>query len=121
MDESGEKDPSKEKLKPAVLYHASPNKNLDVLEPRAESVRHKDEGSVVFATTDNQDGITKFLVKNGGIMSRINGVHIHVIKNGEEYIKNDKGGAVYEVPSDTFTLETKFGGGRNEWTSKNNR
>jgi len=38
-----------ENMKPKVLYHASQNREIDVLEPRADTVRDKAEGPVVFA------------------------------------------------------------------------
>ena len=34
------------------LYHASNNKNIDVLKPRQESIRDPNEGPVVFASQD---------------------------------------------------------------------
>lgn len=38
--------------RPKILYHASPNRSINVFEPRREKVRDPEEGPVVFATPD---------------------------------------------------------------------
>lgn len=107
-------------MKPRVVYHASSNKDLEVLEPRAETVRDKKEGPVVFASADKA-GVTKFLVPSNDSWTRkmrFAGVHIHVISDRERYEKLDKGGAIYHLSPETFGLDETRGGGRGEWTSR---
>ena len=120
MSEVGEIPDNIEVMKPKVLYHASPNKNLEVLEPRAETVRDKKEGPVVFASPDKA-GVTKFLVPSSDswtMKMRFDDVHIHVISDRRRYEEADKGGAVYHLSPDTFKLDATKSGGRTEWTSK---
>ncbi|RJR26795.1 hypothetical protein C4561_03365 [candidate division WWE3 bacterium] len=110
----------KERLKPAVLYHASRNRNIEVFEPRAESVRHPEEGPVVFAAEDEVYAC-KFLVPSDDSwakLSRFGKVHVAVYADKARFFENDKGGAVYELPSDSFELDPKFSGSTVEWTSK---
>lgn len=107
-------------MKPKVLYHASPNKNLEVLEKRAESVRDESEGPVVFASSDKA-GVTKFLVSSNDSWTkkgRFGGIHYNIISDRQRYEKEDKGGAIYHLSSDTFELDETRGGGKDEWTSR---
>ncbi len=109
------------KMKPKVLYHASANTNLEVLEPRAESVRDEKEGPVVFASSDKA-GVTKFLVSSNDSWTkkgRFGGIHYNIISDRQRYEKEDKGGAIYHLSSDTFELDETRGGARDEWTSRN--
>jgi len=109
-----------EEVKPKVLYHASANRNLDVLEPRAESVRDIREGPAVFATPDKA-GVTKFIVPVKDSWTRMGSfgdVHFHVISDRKRYEEADKGGTIYHLSSDTFELNHEFGEGKDEWTSK---
>ncbi len=110
---------SQEFKKPTVLYHASQNRNLEVLEPRAESIRHPDEGPVVFATTEKP---YQFLVPSGDDWTKkvkFNEVSVHIISDRKRYEEADKGGAIYYLDPTTFSNEyPKYGGSRGEWTSK---
>lgn len=105
--------------RPKILYHASPNGEIDELEPRKESVRDEKEGPVVFATP-NKAVATFFLIKstdrwvNSG---KHNGIPYVVIReNREHFIKTDKGGTIYELPSEGFTCEPHKGLKSDEWT-----
>ena len=105
--------------KPKVLYHASPNRNLQTIEPRRESVRDKDEGPVVFATHDEACA-TLFLVNTSDswtFKGRINGIHHHIISDRKRFEEMDKGGSIYEVPSDDFERKINHGWQSLEWTS----
>lgn len=91
--------------KPTFLYHASPNCDLKVIEPRKNTapVGFK-EGPVVFAT-DNFAFSTNFLVShddswaNGGAFGD---VLYFVINDEERFKKADNGGCVYLIPSKNF-------------------
>lgn len=106
--------------KPKYLYHASSNKNIKVFEPKADSVRHPDEGPVVFATTSEKNA-SKFIVPcndSWSNLGRFNGVNYALYCDKAKFIKEDKGGAIYTFSSDNFYHETKFGGTSDEWVSK---
>ncbi len=106
--------------KPKILYHASQNKNLEIIEPRQETFRNKSEGPVVFASSDKAN-VTKFLVPSDDSWTkklRFGKNHIHIISDKERYEKADKGGAIYYLESTLFELDKNKVGGKNEWTSK---
>ncbi len=105
--------------KPKVLYHASLNRNIEVFEPRAEHVRDINEGRVVFATP-NKAYASCFIVENDGSWVQISGfndVRVVIISSESRFRKQDRGGAIYELPVDTFVHEIR-GGAKDEWTSR---
>ncbi len=105
--------------KPKVLYHASPNKNIDIFEPRAEQTRDLLEGLVVFATPRIEYAAC-FVVKTNDSWtqkSSYNGIQTMVISDRKRLEKEDRGGAIYELPSDTFVNEIR-GSAKDEWTSR---
>lgn len=107
--------------KPAVLYHATRNADIEEFEPRQESTRDPNEGPVVFATPDRAYA-AQFLVPGDdrdSIRGYYNGVPTIVIcSNREDFEKNDSGGIVYELPSDTFDFDPKRDMKDKEWTSR---
>lgn len=106
-------------MKPPTLYHASENRKIELLEPREESVRDKNEGPVVFATSDKAEA-SKFLVPSDDTWTRkmrFGDVHVHIIADKKRYKEADKGGTIYHLKPDTFENDlTK--GTRTEWISK---
>lgn len=109
-----------EVVKPKVFYHASPNRNIEVLEPRADSVRDENEGPVVFASPDKAN-VTKFIVPSDDSWTRkmcFGDVHVHVISDRERYEQADKGGTIYHLSPETFEHDENRGGGSSEWTSR---
>ena len=106
-------------MKPKILYHASQNREIDVLEPRADTVRDKAEGPVVFASPDKA-GVTKFVVPTEDSWTRkmrFGDNHVMVICGRERFIEADKGGAIYQLNPDLFE-QKNIEGGKSEWTSK---
>jgi hypothetical protein len=111
-----------EKEKPP-LYHSSSNRNIEVLEPRAESYRDKDEGEVVFATPDKKYA-SCFLVPTNDSWSCISvfrspehaDTHVMIVSDEERFKKLDKGGAIYTLSPETFYLDRSKG--NIEWTSR---
>ncbi len=104
--------------KPAVLYHASSNKDITEFEPRAETVRDPNEGPVVFATPDKA-GATRFLVPTNDSWTQIStydGVRTIIISDRERFEAMDAGGAIYAIPSDTFHCDASKSA--TEWTSR---
>jgi hypothetical protein len=120
MSELNENITRSESDKPTVLYHASINKNVKILEPRAVKIRDENEGPVVFATPD-KDFATMFIVRTDDSWTKkgsINGTYYIVISDRERFKKMDKGGAIYQLNPDTFNQDRKIGM-RAEWASKN--
>ena len=112
--------------KPKVLYHASPNKNIEVFEPRANGVRDKSEGPVIFATPDKVFS-SIFLVKTDGSWAKIsrwtsNGLTTPwslIVKGKRRFVRKDKGGAIYHLSPESFNFDPSKGVGESEWTSRN--
>jgi len=106
--------------KPKFLYHASQDPNIDVLEPRAESMRDPNEGPVVFATP-SLPYVTMFLVNSDDSWTtkgQFNSVYYTVVSDKNRFLMADKGGVVYTLPNDTFYCDPEKGMGRREWVSK---
>lgn len=110
--------------KKLVLYHASSNRNLEILEPRVEHFRDRNEGPVVFASPD-KSFVSCFLVRTTDKWALISKythpgyhppIHIDCISDEERFRKLDKGGAIYTLPSEGFYLDKSKG--RTEWTNK---
>ncbi len=109
---------------PKVLYHSSPNLNIEVFEPRKEKVRDPKEGPVVFATPDKALAAV-FLVRTDGSWVKIgrfssNGQHTpwHLIANNKRrFRKLDVGGAIYHLPPEGFSSDPTKGMGGVEWTN----
>ncbi len=107
-------------IKPEFLYHASPNRNIELLEPKQLSYRDKSEGQVIFAT-GNEVYVTMFLVRvhdDWGSYGFFGKLPYFICSNKEKFLSMDKGGAIYKLPSDTFVFDSKKSGGlRQECTS----
>ena len=106
--------------KPAVLYHASRASDIETFEPRARSVRDRNEGPRVFASP-SRAMMSVFLVKsddswvNSGAMD---GVPYIVISDEERFKSLDTGSYLYSLPNDTFENDPGKGLRELEWTSK---
>jgi hypothetical protein len=108
--------------KPPVLYHASPNKDIEVFEPRKESVRDATEGPRVFATPDKAVA-AMFLVRTNDSWAAIgtfDGTPCFVIGDKERFTKLDTGGAIYSLPNTSFETDVTKGLKKLEWTSTEN-
>lgn len=109
------------KEKPKVLYVAAQTAKIEELVPQKGRSRDEDEGEVIFSTPDKALA-SVFLVEGHnddwmdiGYYSDIPCAVICM--NRDEFIKRDKGGIIYEVPSDTFSYNPNLGMGDKEWTS----
>jgi len=91
--------------KPKFLYHASPKNNLEVLEPRAESLPGDwKDGDAVFATI-SPEYASFFIVSTKDVwalMGNIGGVFYFVCADKERFLREDDGGTVYKLLSETF-------------------
>lgn len=105
------------------LYHASSNRDLEVLEPRADSCRDKDEGPVVFASPD-KSYVSCFIAHvndNWGLISKFSfsyrpTIHVMCIADEKKFREIDKGGAIYKLSPEGFYLDKSKG--MTEWTSR---
>ncbi|TSC78125.1 MAG: hypothetical protein G01um101433_412 [Parcubacteria group bacterium Gr01-1014_33] len=105
--------------KPPFLYHGSPNRNIQGFEPRTSSGTGEKLGTQVYASQDMAVA-SIFLLNPERTWSagKFNDVLFAVIPiNRDEFIKNDKGGCIYVLPSDHFESDPKHGMGEYEWHS----
>ncbi len=108
-------------IKPRILFHASKDKNIKLLEPREIKRRSKDEGAVIFSTP--HIGFASIFMsrhddrwtKSGSFDS---GSFYLICKDKDRFIKEDDGGAIYCLPSDCFYADCCKGMGISEWVSK---
>lgn len=115
--EHREQMPSKEK--PPFLYHGSPHKSIEEFEPRISKGTGEEFGAMVYATPDLTTA-SAFLaeVKKEWTAGKFGNVFVLIPLSREEFIKNDKGGHIYILPSNTFESDPKRGLGEYEWASK---
>lgn len=110
-------------MRPSVLYHASPSKNIEILEPKAEGFRDVKEGPVVFATPDKSYA-SCFLVDTNDSWTQIshwgreNAPWNIIISDEGKFRRLDVGGAIYELPVSSFYCDMDKGTGKSEWVSK---
>lgn len=106
--------------RPEVLYHASPVKDIEVLNPDSQSTRDDDEGDVVFAAEDKALAAA-FMVRwedDWASVGRFDGEDwFMVISDKDKFMRADHGGAIYTLPSDSFITDPGKGLGEAEWTS----
>jgi hypothetical protein len=106
-----------------ILYHSSSRRNLEIIEPRVNSYRDKDEGPVVFAS-DDKIFVSCFLTRTSDSWAQISKyritnqptIYVHCISDEKRFRELDKGGAIYTLPNETFYLDLSKGD--TEWTSK---
>lgn len=108
------------KEKPPFLYHGSPHKDIEEFEPRLSRGTEEKFGAMVYAAPDLATA-SAFLAEvkktwSAGRFGDIFYVLIPLLR--EEFIKNDKGGHIYVLPSATFESDQKRGLGEYEWASK---
>jgi hypothetical protein len=93
-----------------VLYHGSSDRNIKVFEPRIGSTpRNFTDGPVVWATDELVRAI-KFIVPcddSWTAKGAYDGEHYVLVSDEDRFRKADVGGAVYKLPSDTFTKYKK--------------
>jgi len=107
-------------VKPEILYSASQNRNIDIFEPRARSIRDPNEGPVIFATPDKAYA-SMFIVPSNDSWTnkgRCQDQYYQVISDEKRYKKLDKGGAIYTFKSDDFETDLTKSMKNKEWISK---
>jgi hypothetical protein len=117
--ENTENKQSPKQEKPPFLYHGSPHK-IKELEPRTKPHREKEEGKLVYATSELTDAIM-FLQKTAltghFVVEGERVAYAVIVGNREKFIERDKGGHIHVLPSDTFET-SPHRGMSNEWVSK---
>jgi len=110
------------KEKPEVLYISAQTRGIKELVPMSGRNRGGDEGAVIFSTPDKALA-SVFLIEGHndnwmqiGYFSNI--PYVTICMDREDFIKRDKGGVTYTVPSDTFDYNPNLGMGDKEWTSR---
>ena len=107
------------KEKPKILYHGSPHRDIEKLEPRDIKKRDPEEGPQVFATHDLATATIFMAEQANGPSGLMNDIPYFIILDSRDnFIKNDRGGHVYILPSENFTSDPNKGLGEYEWTSK---
>jgi hypothetical protein len=89
-----------------ILFHASTNKDMDKIKPTRTLSKDRYIGNYIFATSDRILA-TMYLVTRGNatlMNSKAEPPYVVICADEAEYLKNDKGGAIYELPSETFTV-----------------
>lgn len=102
--------------KPPYLYHGSSSADLEELTPQQRSYRDVNEGPCVFATPDLAMA-TVFMSREGKHSGFFEDVPwVVIVKDRDEFIKEDKGGVVYVLPTEEFKCDSRKGLGIFEWT-----
>ena len=106
--------------KPDFLYHGSSHKGVEEFEPRTSKGTGGKFGAMVYATPDLATA-SAFLaeVQKEWFAGRFGDTfYVLIPLPREEFIKSDKGGHIYVLPSDTFESDPERGLGEYEWASK---
>jgi hypothetical protein len=107
--------------KPDKLFVSAQTKGIEELLPQEGRHRGHKEGAVIFATPDKTLA-SIFLVEghNDSWMEigYFNDIpYTAICMSREDFIKKDRGGTMYEVPSEHFDFNPDIGMGEKEWTS----
>lgn len=109
------------KEKPPILFIGTQTADIKKFEPRKGNIRSTDEGPVIFATPDKALASIFTIENHNDSWTKIgyyNDILVIVIcMDREKFIKNDKGGLIYSVSSDSFDYDPNLGMGDKEWTS----
>ncbi len=86
------------------LYHASPIKNLKILKPQRTISNDKYIGDFVFATRHKKLALMYMLPKGFPLLMNIKSSKPYVVLCGNvrDILKKDRGGALYELSTESF-------------------
>ena len=93
------------------LYHASPKKHLTEIQTKRTLSRDLYIGDFVFATSDVRLAAMYLATKGNAILVNVKTKKptIVICNNAKDYLLNDKGGAIYRVPGNTFIKSPQEG------------
>ena len=122
MKNSAEGNIIESKERPETLYIGTQTKGIKEFTPRRGNYRDENEGAVIFSTPDKALALVFMMKDHNDSWTKIGYYRdilvIVICMDREEYIKKDKGGVIYEVPSDSFDYNPNLGMGEKEWTSR---
>ena len=103
-----------------ILYHASPHKDLKTIQPKRTLSRDVYIGDYVFATSDIRLAAMYLATKGTAILLNVDYEvpRVVICSEANDYIANDKGGAIYTVPATSFTNTPQKGLEKSELVSK---
>ncbi len=108
-------------IRPKLLFHASQNGDIEIFEPRAEKKRHDDDPAQVFGSPLRS--ISSFFIVPNDDRVAASGrwgndlPWTFVIGDPERFHSLDKGGWMYSMPTESFSVDPNKGLGLFEWTS----
>lgn len=93
-----------------VLYHASPHKELRAITPQRTRSNNQYIGDYVFATANKLLAVMYLATKGvGTLMNPDDQPWIVLCSSSANYTANDRGGAIYELPTAGFTETPQAG------------
>lgn len=103
---------------PRTLFHGSSKKNLKRIEPRSHD--HWDGQPTTYATP--HIALASIFMLNfedswAAFGTRPNGTFVFLCSDKERFLKEDRGGTIYIIPSDSFYCHTNLCLGPDEWVS----
>lgn len=102
-----------------VLYHASQIKNLKVIKPQRTLSNNQYIGDYVFATTNHKLAVMYLVPKGISTLMNPDGENSNIVICDEsEFMKRDRGGAVYELSTKHFAKTPQKGLSEYEMVSK---
>jgi hypothetical protein len=103
-----------------ILYHASPNKDLEIIEPKRTLSKNRCIGKYVFATSDKKLAAMYLATKGNATLMGFEHKNpwIVICANPNDYLEKDQGGAVYTLPAKTFSKTPQKGLEYSEMVSK---
>ncbi len=106
--------------RPEKLFHASPSIEITEFEPSNEYPRYTNETKLVFATPYERLAAMFLSPRNVNTEIGIYGDRYVIFINSDEkaYSAQDKGGAIYSLPVETFETDAIHGMGEIEWYCK---
>ena len=91
--------------KPKFLYHASPNNDIEILDPRAKSFPDDWENREVVFATQSPQYASFFIVPTTDVwasMGTLGTIFYFVCADKKSFMEKDVGGTIYKLPPDSF-------------------
>jgi hypothetical protein len=107
--------------KPDILYHASENNHLIQLDPRTDEERLAHYGTSLLFATPYKPMAAMFLAPKtqDNEITRFGHIFAFIAATtSEEFIQKDLGGAIYTLPSDSFSTNTDLNMPDTEFVAK---
>ena len=102
-----------------TLYHASPYKDLQKIQPQRTLSKDMYIGDYVFATSDIKLAAMYLVTRGNATLMNTDAMlpFIVIRNNPKDYVANDMGGAIYIVPDTTFKKSPQEGLEKSELVS----